>query len=260
MTTSTVPELSHIVRGSGPGLLLAHGGTGSIEGNFGPLIDPLAERYTVVGPDYPGSGTTPRSATALTLDGLADRLVDTAVRAGVESFAILGYSMGTTIAIRAATRHPDRVTGLVLTAGFAYPNARMRLAVDTWRRLIESGDRRNFAGFMSLTGAGARWLDEQTQREVDDIVDGMAPGDGDLDQLDLIQRIDVRADLPAIRVPTLVIATTGDHLATPWHSRELAEGIPGARSAELDSGHLVWVENGAEWLTLITDFLATVEG
>lgn len=61
---------------------------------------------------------TPRARDPLTLYGLADALVRAGVDAGVSRFNILGYSLGTAVAVRAASRHPQRVTGLALTAGF----------------------------------------------------------------------------------------------------------------------------------------------
>ncbi|GAB2835918.1 hypothetical protein GCM10022221_38870 [Actinocorallia aurea] len=124
------------MRGTGPGLLLAHGAGGGIDPNYGAVMDVLAAHRTVVGPDYPGTGRTPRAETPLTLDGL----VATAVEEGVETFAISGYSLGCPVAVRAATRHPDRVTALVLTAGFAHPNPRLLLAARLWRDLLRADD------------------------------------------------------------------------------------------------------------------------
>lgn len=71
-------------------------------------------------------------------------------------------------------------------------------------------------------------------------------------------RTDVGADLAGIRVPTLVISTVHDHLVTPHHHRQLAEGIPGAEYAELPSGHLPFLEAPAEWQELVTKFLERV--
>ncbi|MGI5329361.1 alpha/beta fold hydrolase [Actinomadura nitritigenes] len=252
-----MPRLSRVVRGSGPGLLLAHGGGGGIEPNFGPIIDGLAEGRTVVGPDFPGSGDTPRATAPLTLDGLADQLVLTAVEEGVERFAILGYSMGGPVAIRAAIRHPHRVTALVLTASFAAPNPRIRLATSLWRGLIDSGDDQRIAAFLALIGLGAPFLDgfteDRLQATLETIAARLRPGTRD--HLDLVDGIDVRGDLPRIAVPTLVISTTADALATPHHHRRLADAIPDAAFAELPSGHLPAVERPAEWLALIRDFL-----
>jgi pimeloyl-ACP methyl ester carboxylesterase len=148
-------HFAHVVKGSGPGILLAHGGGGSIAGNYGPILDDLATTHTVVGPDYPGSGDTPRSPEPLVLDDVADTLVRTAVDAGVDRFTVLGYSLGTAVAVRIAVRHPERVTGLVLTAGFTYPDTRMRLAVEVWRGLLAAGDRTLLARYLTAN-AGRR--------------------------------------------------------------------------------------------------------
>ena len=68
----TEPTLARTRLGSGPGLLLAHGAGSSLAGSFGPILEGLAARHTVVGIDYPGSGESPRSDRALSVDDLAD--------------------------------------------------------------------------------------------------------------------------------------------------------------------------------------------
>lgn len=246
-----------LVRGSGPGLLLAHGGGGAVAANFGPIIDRLARTHTVVGPDYPGSGDTPRARGPLTLDRLADGLVRAAVDAGVSRFDILGYSLGTAVAVRAATRHPGRVTGLVLTAGFAYPTTRIRLAVDIWRRLL-GDDRRLLAAFLTLVGTGEKHLNALGPDELSAAIDGLAdfiPA-GSREHVDLVEDVDLRAELPTLAVPTLVVATTLDGLVSPAMSRELAEAIPGARLVEIEAGHGIGVEAPDQWLAAVRAFLA----
>lgn len=269
MTTSTSPDsalpassLSRIVRGTGPGLLLAHGAGGGIEANFGPVLDGLAAGHTVVGPDYPGAGRTPRASEPLTLDGLADRLVAAAVEEGLETFAVTGYSLGGPVAVRAAIRHPERVTALVLTATFAHANPRFRLAGRLWRDLLaDRGDHpERLAAFVSLMAMGAPALDRVGQADLDAALKFSAATvpPGTSDQVALIDVIDVREELARIEVPTLVISTTHDSLVTPFHHRQLADGIPGARLAEIATGHLPFVERPEEWLTLMRDFLEGV--
>ncbi|MDT0347570.1 alpha/beta fold hydrolase [Streptomyces litchfieldiae] len=251
--------LGRVVRGTGPGLLLAHGAGGGIDANYGPILDTLAERHTVVGPDYPGTGRTPRADAPLTLDGLADQLVAAAVEEGLESFAIAGYSLGTAVAVRAATRHPERVTALVLTAGFAHLTPRLLLAARLWRDLYRADERERLAGVMSLLCLGAPAADAMAGDELDAAIKASAATmpPGTPEHLDLLtDEADVRDDLAAVAVPTLVISTTLDHLVTPHHHRQLADAIPGARYAEIPTGHLPFVERPAEWAALIGDFLA----
>jgi pimeloyl-ACP methyl ester carboxylesterase len=254
---TTASTLGRIVRGTGPGLLLAHGGTGSVDGNYGPILDGLAERYRVVGPDYPGSGRTPRAEGPLDLDRLADELVATAVEEGLETFAIAGYSLGGPVALRAATRHPERVTALVLTATFAHPNARMRLLVEDWLRHLRSGDAEATARWALLTGAGAPCADRMTPEQLAESVAGgrASVPPGAVEQVELVGSVDVREDLGRVRVPTLVISTVHDAMATPYHHRQVADGIADAQFAELPSGHLPFVEAPDEWLALIRKFL-----
>ncbi|WP_039628457.1 alpha/beta hydrolase [Streptomyces sp. 769] len=251
-------RLGRIVRGTGPGLLLAHGAGGGIDANYGPIMDTLTAQHTVIGPDYPGTGRTERAEAPLTLNGLADELVATAVEEGQDIFAIAGYSLGGPVAIRAATRHPDRVTALVLTAGFAHPNPRFLLAAKLWRDLLCAGNLEQLAAFVSLIGLSAPALEAIGQDDLDTALKTTAATTppGTPEHLDLlIDHVDVRADLAALTVPTLVISTTLDQLVTPHHHRQLAEAIPGARYAEIATGHLPFVEQPEQWATLIRDFL-----
>lgn len=260
MPSTALPSssLGRIVRGTGPGLLLAHGAGGGIDANFGPILTSLAAHHTVVGPDYPGTGRTPRAEAPLALDSLADALVATAVEENVDTFAIAGYSLGSPVAIRAATRHPDRVTGLVLTAGFAYPDPRFLLAARLWRDLLRSGDLQQLAAFVSLIGLSAPALEAIGQDELDAALKATTATipPGTLAHLDLlIDQVDVREELAAITVPTLIISTTLDQLVTPHHHRQLADTIPGAEYAELSTGHLPFVERPEEWSALLLGFL-----
>ncbi|MCB5909546.1 alpha/beta fold hydrolase [Streptomyces pinistramenti] len=245
--------------GPGPGILLAHGATGSIADNFAPLIPLLADSgHTVVAPDYPGSGATPRADGPLSLDALADALVAEAVAAGVETFTLVGYSLGTAVSVRAAARHPERVRGLVLTAGLARPDQRIRIWLDLWLRLLDRGDYTGFAQARTLAAFAPDHLDalppDALAAALDD--DPAGPPPGSAEQAALVATVDTTADLPEIAVPALVIATTLDPLVHPSQSRYLADHIPGARYAEIATGHLPMVERPEEWTALITGFLA----
>jgi pimeloyl-ACP methyl ester carboxylesterase len=254
------PILARTVRGSGPGLLLAHGAGGSVDANYGPVLDRLAASRTVVGPDYPGTGATPRSAGPLDADDLADQLVAAAVAEGLETFALSGFSLGGPVAVRAAARHPERVTALVLTATFAQADARLRLACSVWRRAFETGDARLLAEYLLYVALSVPALEGLSPEQFEEVAtltaSSLAPGTPE--HTDLVARIDVRDDLARIAVPTLVIRTDADPLVAPDLQDRLAEGIPGARVVGLATGHLPMAERAEEWGGLLADFLAGV--
>ena len=263
-------SLHHLVRptfartrlGSGPGLLLAHGAGSSPVGSYGPILEGLATRHTVVGIDYPGSGDSPRSADALSVDDLADELVAAADAEGLDRFAVSGYSLGGPIAIRAATRHPERVTALVLTAAFPYRDNRLTLVSSIWSKIASSNDRELLGEFLLMVALGADALESMPFEQLQQTIGfaGSTAAVGTAEQTDLVGRVDVRDDLADIKVPTLVISTTDDRVTSPALHRQLADAIPGAELVEIATGHLPMLERGDEWLHLITDFLGKHTG
>ena len=259
MTSTTVlqgHDPDPVLRGRGPVLLLAHGAGGGIAGNFGLVLDDLATDHTVIGPHMPGSMTNPRATTPLHLDDLADALVAAAVTRGYERFAVLGESLGSAVAVRAARRHPERVTALVLTAGF--PVADPVLA--TAAQLIGALDRRDdIARLATVSCMSDAQLAQITPQQLDAAVAAVAtvmPA-GTVDHFELAARVDVRADLPLIRARTLVVVPTGDRLVLPASGRRLADGITGARLVELPgAAHVLDEPDRAQWLRIVRAFLA----
>jgi len=260
--TLPTPNLARTVAGSGPGLLVAHGAGGGVMANYGPILDGLAARYTVVGVDYPGSGDSPRSAEPLTLDDLADQLVAAGDAEGLDTFAVSGFSLGGAVAIRAAARYPERVTALVLTATLAYPDNNLRLAARTWHELYVAGEFTRMATVLTPLALGAGALEALSPEELAAVIQGTAdtaPA-GTAEQTALVDLIDVRADLAGIDVPALVVSTTGDRLVSPPLHRELAAGLKNSRLVGIDTGHLPMLERPEQWLALITGFLDARSG
>ncbi|QKG20412.1 alpha/beta fold hydrolase [Actinomadura verrucosospora] len=255
MTTPTA--FARTVRGAGPGLLLAHGAGGGIEANYGPIMDGLAARRTVVGVDYPGSGATPVARGRLEADELVDQLVAAADAEGLDTFAVSGYSLGGPVAIRLAVRYPERVSALVLSATFAHADTRTELAASIWQRLFDTGRHADLAAYLNLMALGEPALNALTPAQVQAAAEQVAatlPA-GTSEQVDLVRRIDVRGDLARITAPALVVVTTADPLISPALQRELAAAIPAAEVAEIPTGHLPFAERPEQWLKIIADFL-----
>ncbi|MQM26664.1 alpha/beta fold hydrolase [Glycomyces albidus] len=241
-------SLTTSVTGSGPGIVLAHGAGGGIEANFGSLVPLLAETHRVTGSDYPADDTP------LELDALADALV---AAAATERFTIIGYSLGTAVAVRAAVRHPDRVAGLVLAAGLAEADNRARLALDLWQAILDAGDRDAFARFVLSSAFSRDFVNALSPEQVAAMVKGTAaavPG-GALAQAALVRAVDTTGDLASIAVPTLVIEATEDLLLDPANQRYLAEHIPGAEHVRIEAGHVLMLEQPDAWHRAVLDFL-----
>lgn len=238
-----------LVQGSGPTLLLAHGAGGGVIENFGLVIDDLARDHTVVGPHLPGSGGRPRATGPLDLDTVADELI----AAADGPVTILGESLGSAVAIRAAVRHPDRVVGLVLTAGFAVADPVLDLTFE----LVQALDGQPALRSAMLVAACLTESDLSAMTPAELHAAGAEGPPGLPDHVDLVRRVDVRADLTAVRARTLVVVPGGDRLVLPSSGRALADGISGAELVELPgAGHVLGATDRAAWLGHVRAFLA----
>ena len=102
------------VDGAGPPLVLLHGATGSGGDHFTGLRPSLTSGFLCYMPDARGHGGTGWEAgeSWTTADLVAD--LDAFVDAvGLETFHLLGYSLGGMTALHYATRFPDRLRTLV---------------------------------------------------------------------------------------------------------------------------------------------------
>ncbi|MEU6667014.1 alpha/beta fold hydrolase [Streptomyces sp. NPDC046727] len=236
-------------------MLLAHGAGGSIAANYGPVMARLTERYTVLGADYPGAGGTPRATHPLELDELADLLLAVADAAGARRFAVSGYSLGGAVAIRLAARHPERVSALVLTAPFARADAETRLNAQVWQALCEAGDPDTLGRFLLARGLSPAALEAMAPGELAAAVKetGATVPEGTPEQVELVARLDVTADLARIGAPTLVVSPADDALVPPRLHRAVAAGIRGARLVEIPGSHLPFAEQPDRWANLLTD-------
>ena len=98
--------------GSGPPLVLLHGGLGD-SGLWEPVVPLLAERFRVIRSDlrFFGRSTGPAAPWSWHEDviGVLDAL-------GIERATLVGLSLGGRIAIDTALAHPERLTALALVA------------------------------------------------------------------------------------------------------------------------------------------------
>jgi pimeloyl-ACP methyl ester carboxylesterase len=105
-----------------PVLLLLHGFPAS-SFMFRELIDRLSDRFHVLAPDYPGfgySGAPPRDSFAYTFDHLADVVEKFTEILGLERYALYMQDFGGPVGFRLASRHPERISFLVVQNANAY--------------------------------------------------------------------------------------------------------------------------------------------
>lgn len=238
-------EIEYLVDGTGPALILVHGTGGSAETNWNGITAQLARNRTVIRPSYSGSGRTTDDGAPLSVERLGEQIIAVANALDVETFDLVGYSLGAAVATCMAAKFSARVRRLILIAGFATSDdARLRFQFELWRQLIDQ-NRRAAADLILLTGFSPAWMRARTHAELVDATDAIVEGnrwDGMRRQVELDLRLDVTGYARNVTCPTLLIGCGHDHMVPQSHSRELERMIRGARYIELPSGHLVPLE------------------
>lgn len=250
--------IAYRAEGGGPALVLVHGTGGCGESTWGPLTALLSSRWTVVRPDFSGSGNTVDDGAPLSVEKLAAQVVAVARAALASPFCLVGFSLGAAVAAHIAATYHDEVRGLVLLAGYAScKDARMQLQFEMWRKLIRH-DRRAMAELVLVHGLSpsclSGWSPQRITQTLDDIVTNTR-WEGMDRQLALNLKLDIREALERITQPTLVLACRQDQMVPPSHALSLAHAIPGARYAELDCGHLAPLEQTEALAHQINAFL-----
>jgi 3-oxoadipate enol-lactonase len=214
---------------------------GATRGMWDPQVPALAERYRVITYDARGHGDSPAPPGPYTLDDLVDDVVGLLDEVGAERAHLVGVSLGGMTAMRMAVREPARVHRLVLLCTSASTDAGpFRERAATVRR----------GGTAPLAQAVvSRWVTPAFAAEHPEVVarlEAMVAGaddEGYAHCCEVVADVELRADLPRITAPTLVISGAQDQALPPEHQRVIAEGIPGAELITLSpAAHIPTVE------------------
>jgi len=101
--------------GTGPTLLLLHGGGDSGEHSFARQLDVFSERHRIVAPDQVGQGRTPDVPGPLTYTGMMDDTAALLHKLKLKHVDVVGFSDGGILALMLAVRHPELVRRLVIS-------------------------------------------------------------------------------------------------------------------------------------------------
>jgi pimeloyl-ACP methyl ester carboxylesterase len=106
-------ELEVFHRGSGPLLLLLHGGGGALDPN-GEFFDLLTHDFEVIAPSHPGFGRSPLPEFFDSIDDLAYVYLDLIEQYDLRDVTLTGFSLGGWIAAEVAVRCAHRLARLIL--------------------------------------------------------------------------------------------------------------------------------------------------
>ena len=252
-------HLAYQVLGAGaPNLLVVQSGPNShvdcnwMEPSLARFIRRLASFSRLILYDNRGVGLSdPVSGSAApTMDEQVDDIRAILDETGCQRAVLMGNMAGCAPALVFAAMHPGRVESLILLSGYA----RLRAGAGYPQGLDQAYIDQVFDAILATWGTGA---------DLDLVAPAVAADDNFRRWYAQVQRmsaspatavamarqwyeVDVRGVLPAIKVPTLVMARAGNVIFPVYHTRYLADHIAGAKYIELPGADLLYFVGDAD--------------
>lgn len=223
--------MSAITNSRKPALVLLHG-WGMHGGVWTDLCARLENEFEVLAPDLPGHGVSPM-AEPYDLDALVDRLAATAPA----NCCVAGWSLGGQLALQWAARHPQQVRRLILIATTPrfvstadWPHGMTMDVLSGFAASLAEDAAATLQRFLLLETQGDAQARSVTRRLEAALAERAAPGRVVLElMLRGLRDADLRALLPAIRQPALVVHGDRDRITPPAAGEYLATHLPHGR-------------------------------
>ena len=175
-------------------------------------------------------------------------MAESVLRDAPPSFCLAGYSMGGYVALEVIRQAPERVERLALISTSARgPSADEDRFRKPERRLVEAGCLDQLVD-SATDGVHPDRMDDPFILNARKLSAHVAGSKTILRRTEaVLSRIDSRPYLHTISCPTLVICGADDKICPPDLSREIADGISGARLALLERcGHFILYEQASK--------------
>jgi pimeloyl-ACP methyl ester carboxylesterase len=247
-----------------PVVILIHALATTAALSWYPAFGALSEHYRVIAFDQRWHGRGIRSE-SFRLEDCADDVVALADVLGVETFTIVGYSMGGAIAQLVWKRHRARVDGLVL--GATARNFRGKPTERLWFWLTTMTMARFGARAYAKVEGMATRLSELPGplHSTDPAISSWAMAEFRSTSawtmfaaLNEVGKFESSAWIRRVDVPTSVIVATRDRFIPTRRQRRLGSAIPGAMVYDVESHHAALVLASEEFVPVLVEACRSV--
>jgi pimeloyl-ACP methyl ester carboxylesterase len=246
-------NIRYFTGGQGEPLIVIHGG-GDGARAWLENAAALSKNYSVYIPDLPGFGHSQSANDRFHLPEYVAFIEDFSSTLGLDSFHLIGHSIGGGIAIHYALKFPQKVKGLVLVSSWC-----LGIEAALWVRLLSHPALCQSLGEAGIAVLkGVKWLARlfyapfkfanPVTRVKMDIGKTMITLRG--------QTTVLQDRLSELTMPTLLVWGSGDRIVPAAHAYAAAELIPDCQLHIFEGcGHSVYRQRAGEFSQLLANFL-----
>jgi 3-oxoadipate enol-lactonase len=256
----TRARLDHeLVGPEGAPVLVLANSLGTTTAVWDPQLPAFRERFRVLRYDHRGHGRSEVPVGPYAVGDLGQDVLGLLDELGVERASFCGMSLGGMVGAWLAAFAPERIDRLALCCSAA--------RLEPASQWLERAARVRAAGTASVAEqVVTRWFTPAFRRRSPEVVARTVamlagtPDEGYAGCCEAIAGMDLRAALPAVIAPTLVLAGGADPVAPPSLAAELVTGVRHGRLVVVDdAAHLASLEQPERVTGLLLDHLASLE-
>lgn len=246
------------VTGHGPNLALLHG-WGLNGAAWNGVRDELAEHFTLHIVDLPGHGRSHGTPVST-----MDAFVDAVAHAMPARSHLLGWSLGGHTALALAHRYPGRVDNLVTVCATPrfitnedWPHGKKPEVLADFAKRLSTNYLATIRNFLALQALNQPEMRDVIRKLQEAVGAHGAPSVASLAaSLDILRISDIRAQVPAIAAPTLVIQGDHDALTSTGTAQWLADNLPNSTYCLIEhAAHAPFISHREIFLDHLTAFL-----
>ena len=236
----------------------------------------LARHLQVLAVDPRGIGRSTKSPPPYTVEAWADDFAVMIDKLGFGPIHVLGSSLGGSMALALAQRHPGKLKSLMVVGGFSELDRATELNFRLRLRLIEKlGMSDEVADYMGLWTLTRKFINSDagyaTMRANQDNIRANSAESYSAFVEALLKwgrcqpgqerEAKFTTLLESIALPTLVVTSDNDHLIPKELSDLIATRIAGAKLVVMPgAGHIPFMEQPTEVVRIVLDFIAGLDG
>jgi len=236
----------------------------------------LARHLQVLAVDPRGIGRSTKSPPPYTVEAWADDFAVMIDKLGFGPIHVLGSSLGGSMALALAQRHPGKLKSLMVVGGFSELDRATELNFRLRLRLIEKlGMSDEVADYMGLWTLTRKFINSDagyaTMRANQDNIRANSAESYSAFVEALLKwgrcqpgqerEAKFTTLLESIALPTLVVTSDNDHLIPKELSDLIAARIAGAKLVVMPgAGHIPFMEQPTEVVRIVLDFIAGLDG
>lgn len=242
--------------GTGPPLVLLPG-IGGTARMWGRPPSPITDNYRLLLPDPRGIGRSRGDGLEASLEGWGRDVLALLDALELETAHVLGVSLGSIMAVQAASRAPERLRSLVLVTPVGRLTPHQANFLHCLKALAQNLPHDLFMRAFCTLSLSPDSID-RNPKFVDVLSQVIAPDDVPalVEQCDVLLRgFDLLPLLPSITADTLLVGSRDDRITPLEYAEEMAAALPAARTLRLkDCGHAPLVEQPQAVIPALMNF------